>query len=198
MTGALLDVRARLLTAGAQFHGQGTYSSEATKTQYVGQWEAGEKQGRGVMTYPDGSKYDGEWKSGERHGKGSLSMANGDRYVGTFKHGEVRTVATQHTRVICRCTHDASHTFSTTTPRNTTPHPQRLTAVSVVSRQGDVHLSERHEDRGHVGKGRARGRVHTVPPGDEEARRRGEGRGGGVQAQQGEGRLHARAEAARV
>lgn len=74
-----------------QFNGQGTHTSEAAKTQYVGQWENGEKQGRGVMTYPDGSKYDGEWKSGERHGKGALNMANGDRYVGTFKHGEVRT-----------------------------------------------------------------------------------------------------------
>ena len=41
-------------------------------------------QGRGVRTFPDGSRYEGEHDEGERTGRGTFTAANGDVYEGSW------------------------------------------------------------------------------------------------------------------
>lgn len=97
----------------------GTLTDDAEKTIYVGNWEHGEKEGQGTITYGDGARYEGtalanpltvtlrllsppllflllmgssgQWKQGKRHGKGTMHLANGDRFVGLFRTGKVTT-----------------------------------------------------------------------------------------------------------
>ncbi|HMY67039.1 MAG TPA: hypothetical protein PL163_10330, partial [Leptospiraceae bacterium] len=42
------------------------------------------KNGRGTVTYNDGSKYEGDFKDGKMNGEGALTFANGDSYKGNF------------------------------------------------------------------------------------------------------------------
>ena len=52
---------------------------------YVGQWsKAGLRHGRGIQTWPDGSKYEGYWKNDMANGKGRLIHADGDVYEGEW------------------------------------------------------------------------------------------------------------------
>jgi len=46
--------------------------------------EEGQKHGRGIMKYSDGSSYDGEWSHGVMEGYGTFRYANGDVYTGNF------------------------------------------------------------------------------------------------------------------
>jgi hypothetical protein len=50
------------------------------------------RNGKGIFTYPDGSKYQGEFRNGKLDGWGAWFYPNGDRYVGAFrenlKHGK--------------------------------------------------------------------------------------------------------------
>jgi hypothetical protein len=94
-----------------------TRTYNARKYVYQGEMSRGEKNGRGILTSPNGDRYEGEWikddKSGnilfsgyakstnpeggkyegyfvdgKRSGKGVLVYANGDRYVGDFVDGK--------------------------------------------------------------------------------------------------------------
>eukprot|EP00521_Asterionellopsis_glacialis_P007358 CAMPEP_0195285024 /NCGR_PEP_ID=MMETSP0707-20130614/3007_1 /TAXON_ID=33640 /ORGANISM="Asterionellopsis glacialis, Strain CCMP134" /LENGTH=495 /DNA_ID=CAMNT_0040344453 /DNA_START=187 /DNA_END=1674 /DNA_ORIENTATION=- len=47
------------------------------------------QNGRGVVTWDDGSSYDGEWKGGRRAGLGSQTYANGRKYVGQWKRNKI-------------------------------------------------------------------------------------------------------------
>jgi len=51
---------------------------------YFGQWAYGEKNGKGVQVWPDGSKFEGNWKNGQANGKGRLIHADGDVYFGDW------------------------------------------------------------------------------------------------------------------
>lgn len=42
------------------------------------------KNGRGTVTYNDGSKYEGDFKDGKMNGEGTLTFVNGDSYKGNF------------------------------------------------------------------------------------------------------------------
>ncbi|KAJ7541232.1 hypothetical protein O6H91_10G050700 [Diphasiastrum complanatum] len=59
---------------------------------YKGRCESGVPDGKGRITYADGSFYDGHWKEGKRLGFGSFYYANGDMYQGSWKddhmHGQ--------------------------------------------------------------------------------------------------------------
>ena len=36
------------------------------------------------MTYPNKDTYDGEWNYGEKHGRGCFTFANGDKVISTW------------------------------------------------------------------------------------------------------------------
>lgn len=48
-------------------------------------WVDGDPHGRGVFTYPDGTKYNGDWDHGIYHGRGVLTYTDGEKYDGEFK-----------------------------------------------------------------------------------------------------------------
>lgn len=45
--------------------------------------------GRGTMTFADGSVYEGEWKEGRIHGQGKYTSSSGDTLEGTFVDGRL-------------------------------------------------------------------------------------------------------------
>ena len=59
------------------------------KSEYVGDLQNELPDGKGIMTYEDGSTYDGEWKEGQRYGKGTLTYEDGAKYEGEWKDGEM-------------------------------------------------------------------------------------------------------------
>lgn len=78
-----------------RFEGKGVlsvkadYSSDSLESrEYVGDFYAGKKHGKGVMTWANGDVYDGDWLDGNMTGKGKFTWANGDVYEGEFKKGE--------------------------------------------------------------------------------------------------------------
>ena len=69
-------------------HGQGTlqwYKNGEPKGIYVGSFSQGKFHGKGIYTWPNGSKYDGEYKDDKKHGKGIFTWSNGDKYDGEYK-----------------------------------------------------------------------------------------------------------------
>ena len=57
-------------------------------TLYEGLWQQGREHGRGVLMKPDRSViFTGEWVEGLMHGHGSYNFANGDRYTGDWREG---------------------------------------------------------------------------------------------------------------
>jgi hypothetical protein len=52
---------------------------------YSGPLVAGKAEGRGVRSYPDGSRYEGDWRDGRRNGQGIAKWPNGASYVGGWK-----------------------------------------------------------------------------------------------------------------
>lgn len=59
---------------------------------YVGRWENGDLNGKGVFEDEKGNKYDGYWKDHRRHGRGYETMRGKGEYKGYFingfKHGK--------------------------------------------------------------------------------------------------------------
>ena len=64
--------------------GKGIMTYEDGST-YDGEWEEGQRYGKGTLTYEDGAKYEGEWKDGEMDGTGTFTWSNGDKYEGDWK-----------------------------------------------------------------------------------------------------------------
>jgi len=56
--------------------------------QYEGQWQKGQKHGRGVQTFPDGSIYTGEFAKGYEHGAGRKQYPDGSVFEGRFRFGK--------------------------------------------------------------------------------------------------------------
>ena len=50
-------------------------------------FKGGQREGRGVLKYPDGSVYDGEFQGGLPEGRGFLRYPNGLVYDGEFHGG---------------------------------------------------------------------------------------------------------------
>ena len=44
---------------------------------YEGEWEAGQRQGEGVLVYANGNVYEGQWEGDKKEGKGRFSHASG-------------------------------------------------------------------------------------------------------------------------
>ena len=78
------------VNASGQRHGIGRYfiaAPGATKGQaYVGQFEADERHGQGVFTWPNGNKYTGEWFHNVKHGNGSFIWPSGEVYSGQWSN----------------------------------------------------------------------------------------------------------------
>jgi len=53
--------------------------------EYVGQFLAGHKHGRGKLIEVSGVTYDGEWQQNKRHGRGLLTTTDGAVYDGEFR-----------------------------------------------------------------------------------------------------------------
>ena len=63
-------------------HGGSTQKLMANK--YVGMWAGGERCGRGIFHYANGSCYDGEWQGNKKHGVGIFTFEDGSVYNGRF------------------------------------------------------------------------------------------------------------------
>ena len=64
----------------------GPYLNRKTDAVYIGQWQNGQKHGRGKQIWKDGSVYEGNWKNGKSNGKGRLIHFDGDVYEGDWKN----------------------------------------------------------------------------------------------------------------
>ena len=66
-------------------HGKGVYTWP-DGTRYVGDWHDDKRHGKGVRTWEDGEHYKGEYRDGLRHGKGVYTWPDGTRYVGEWSN----------------------------------------------------------------------------------------------------------------
>ena len=58
------------------------------KDSYIGQFINGNKSGKGVFTWPSGSRYEGYFVDDKESGKGVYTFSDGDRYEGDFLNGD--------------------------------------------------------------------------------------------------------------
>ena len=54
----------------------------------VGEIEKSRPDGRGTLTYRNGTKYVGEFKAGEWNGQGNFYFPDGEKWVGEFRKDE--------------------------------------------------------------------------------------------------------------
>ena len=55
---------------------------------YIGQWSKGERNGKGIDYYKDGTiRYDGDFVNGKYQGNGKYILKNGEYYIGQFLNG---------------------------------------------------------------------------------------------------------------
>ena len=47
----------------------------------------GMREGRGTITWPDGSMYVGQWQNDRKHGRGIQTEVDGSQYDGMFQNG---------------------------------------------------------------------------------------------------------------
>ena len=66
-----------------------THCNDKLKGMYDGDCQNGERDGRGVMMYPDGSSYDGGWSYDKKHGHGVTKYADGGTYEGEWKYDTI-------------------------------------------------------------------------------------------------------------
>ena len=69
----------------ASGHGRMVWRGSYGEEVYVGSMRDGRPHGRGVETYPDGSRYEGEFRDGRPHGRGVETYPDGSRYEGEFR-----------------------------------------------------------------------------------------------------------------
>ena len=51
---------------------------------YEGEFANGKLNGKGIMTYADGTIYEGNFKDGLEHGFGTVEYSNGDSFIGEW------------------------------------------------------------------------------------------------------------------
>lgn len=76
---------------GAFYHGvkqgYGEYTNFPKSVIYKGEYYAGKRHGRGVLTLKDGSIYEGNFYQGKKQGFGKILWPSGNYYEGDFSDG---------------------------------------------------------------------------------------------------------------
>ena len=54
---------------------------------FIGRYKDGQENGKGILTFDDGSNYNGSWVDGSPEGKGIEIYSNGEKYIGMFRNG---------------------------------------------------------------------------------------------------------------
>eukprot|EP01002_Notosolenus_urceolatus_P014983 NODE_704_length_1847_cov_169.920467_g573_i0.p1 GENE.NODE_704_length_1847_cov_169.920467_g573_i0~~NODE_704_length_1847_cov_169.920467_g573_i0.p1 ORF type:complete len:579 (-),score=251.58 NODE_704_length_1847_cov_169.920467_g573_i0:111-1598(-) len=67
-------------------HGKGVYTWPKG-TKYEGEFKDGVMHGKGKYTYGADSYYDGEWQDDQKHGEGKMTFPGGDEYEGGWVKG---------------------------------------------------------------------------------------------------------------
>jgi hypothetical protein len=67
-----------------QGYGRGNFKDGSV---YQGEWRQGQRDGRGIMFYEDGSRYSGDWQNDLPHGKGTKTHSDGCVYQGEIVRG---------------------------------------------------------------------------------------------------------------
>ena len=70
--------------------GFGTFSCRSHN--YTGDWDRGQRHGRGVNIFSNGDTYTGQWAEDRRHGEGVISWAGGRVYTGAMARGRMEGV----------------------------------------------------------------------------------------------------------
>jgi hypothetical protein len=55
-------------------------------TNYEGEWLKGKKHGKGKQMFAAQEHYEGNWKDNMKDGEGTYVFANGDQYIGCYKN----------------------------------------------------------------------------------------------------------------
>ena len=72
--------------------------SKSFRLSYVGQWKAGQRDGKGQFTVDGELCYEGDYVNGKMHGEGKRYGANGCCYTGEFRDDQMHG---KDTRKIC-------------------------------------------------------------------------------------------------
>ena len=70
---------------GKKRHGFGTYTWADDGCYYTGQWVNDQQNGKGTMTFKNGTRFEGDFFKNNIHGNGVLTTAIGERISGQFK-----------------------------------------------------------------------------------------------------------------
>ncbi|MBN2481227.1 MAG: hypothetical protein JXB19_05775 [Bacteroidales bacterium] len=73
-------------TWGNCIEGKGKYVYSNGYT-YEGTFVKGLREGRGMLTAPDGGWYDGVWENDDFNGQGTYEWQDGTKYIGAWKDG---------------------------------------------------------------------------------------------------------------
>ena len=65
----------------------GTYEGNSFKLIILGEWKHDRREGKGKMSYLNGSSFEGTWKN-DQPSNGTLTMTNGCLYLGDLKNGK--------------------------------------------------------------------------------------------------------------
>jgi hypothetical protein len=71
---------------GAHIWLDGTTDNKLLRNRYVGYWKLGQRHGKGVFYYSNGSKYEGDWIENFKHGTGLFTFEDGTTYEGPFEN----------------------------------------------------------------------------------------------------------------
>jgi len=79
--------------AHARLRGRGIGYEEKLRGRVEAVWYEGEfrddnRNGHGVLAWPDGGRYEGDWRDGERNGHGAQTWADGRCYEGEWRDGK--------------------------------------------------------------------------------------------------------------
>ena len=56
---------------------------------YSGEWQYGQRHGRGTYTYADGGSYSGDWERDKIQGEGTAKYSDNNVYSGSWTNGKI-------------------------------------------------------------------------------------------------------------